>query len=501
MSTPVALRHRVFLDHDPGFHPFQGSRLFSRIGGQPTLDRFVDTLYDRFEEDAVLRPLFGRDLSHERQNQKRFFSEWLGGDSRNSDSSHTVLQHQHDGLPITRALAGRWLGHFRRALEACVAGEPERAAIFEQAQALAFALVNQDAEAAAADQARVAWCGVDARVLTRAAEFAQRGNLAGLRSALADAPDLARRPTYAAKLMQTAVLAGRLESVELLLSLGVDVDKPHYLAVDIAGHAFERVIFATPLCAARMKRRAAVEAALLAHGAQNDVFSAALLGNASDLTSLLGTGPEFAQLSDPATDALDITPIHHAVAGGSVEALSVLLAHTQQPLKAGGRALRGAAERANLALVELLLERGADATQMSAGRWVMHPEIAPLLAARGAAIDRSGSWIGVSCTGNQHRKDDPEYVRALLRYGARADDRRADGLPENAKGKSVGNPNATALHYATKSGFLQTIAVLLEHGADPNALDAQGRTPLDWLEQAPKSVNLAAVRRLLAVRG
>ncbi len=500
MSTPPALRHRVFLDHGPGFHPFLGSDLFGRIGGQPTLDRFVDTLYDRFEEDTVLRPLFGRDLSRERRNQKRFFGEWLGGAARNSDSSHSLLQHQHDGLPITRALAGRWLGHFRRALEACVVGEPERAAIFEQAQALAFALVNQDAEAAAADQAKVAWCGLEARVLTRAAEFAQRGNLAGLRLALADAPDLARRPTYAAKLLQTAVLAGRLESVELLLGSGVDVDKPHYLAVDIAGHAFERVIFATPLCAARMKRRVPIEAALLAHGAQNDVFSAALLGNASDLTGLLAAEPEFAQVSDPATDALDITPIHHAVVSGSVEALSVLLAHTQQPFKAGGRALRGAAERANLALVEILLERGADATQMSAGRWVLHPEIAPLLASRGAAIDRSGSWIGLSCTGNQGRKDDAELVRALLRYGARADDRRAGGLSESSKGSSVGNLNATALHYAAKAGFLETIVVLLEHGADPNALDAQGRTPLDWLEQASKSVNVGAVRRLFAGR-
>jgi ankyrin repeat protein len=154
------------------------------------------------------------------------------------------------------------------------------------------------------------------------------------------------------------------------------------------------------------------------------------------LASQLAAEPEFAQVSDPATEALDITPIHHAVAGGSVEALSVLLAHSQQPLKVGGRALRGAAERENLALVELLLERGAD-----------------------------------------------------------ADDRRADVLSESSKGSSVGNLQARELHYAAKAGFLETIAVLLEHGADPSALDAQGCTPQEWLEQASKSVNLGAVRR------
>jgi len=31
--------------------------LFDRIGGQPTVNRLVDCLYDRFEADAAIRPL------------------------------------------------------------------------------------------------------------------------------------------------------------------------------------------------------------------------------------------------------------------------------------------------------------------------------------------------------------------------------------------------------------------------------------------------------------
>src|SRR5229473_3044387 len=98
------------------------------------------------------------------------------------------------------------------------------------------------------------------------------------------------------------------------------------------------------------------------------------------------------------------------------------------------------------------------------------------------------------CTGNQGRKDDPEYVRALLRHGARATDRRT-GDPKGTTG--VRALNATALHYAAKAGFLRTIEVLIDHGADPGARDSHGRTPLDWLEQAAPSVSRAAVRNLL----
>jgi ankyrin repeat protein len=113
-----------------------------------------------------------------------------------------------------------------------------------------------------------------------------------------------------------------------------------------------------------------------------------------------------------------------------------------------------------------------------------------MLARAGACVDRSGSWIGLSCTGNQGRKDDPEYVAALLRHGARVDDRRLTGQ-DNDGGR------ATALHYAAKAGFMRTIAVLLEHGADPTAEDHNGFTPLDWLDRAAKSVDREAVRRLL----
>jgi ankyrin repeat protein len=90
--------------------------------------------------------------------------------------------------------------------------------------------------------------------------------------------------------------------------------------------------------------------------------------------------------------------------------------------------------------------------------------------------------VRTSCTGNQGRKDDPTYVAALLRYGALVH-QRYNG--------------ATPLHYAVKAGFVETIQVLFEHGADRNALDDRGRTPFDWLAQASKSVDRAAVRHVL----
>lgn len=488
-SAPTSLAHRSLLDHPAGFRIFRGTDLFDRIGGQPAVGKLVDLLYAGIENDDQLRPLFPRDLADGRSMQKLFFAEWLGGPGDYSEQAHAGLRHRHDGLPITTELADRWLSHFRQAIDATIAAESDRTTIYAQVHSLAMALVS--AQVAPAGPARqktsgpdsVAWCGVGARSVARARDLAHRGDVTGLGATLAAAPDL-MLASYAAAIMQAAALAGRAETVRLLLDRGIGADHPFHLPVSVTGTAFERVVFVTPLCAARMKRRAAVEALLLTAGASEDVFTAAFLGDLTPLGRMLAADPSLAQAADPAVDVLHITPVEHAVAGRQAAALRLVLSHVAHPGPSHVRALRGAAEQGSLAMTELLLAHGADATRIGVGRWVLHPELAPLLASHGAKIDSSGSWIRASCTGNQGRKDDPEYVRALLRHGARASDRGAG--------------YATALHYAARAGFLRTIEVLLEHGADPGARDAHGRTPLDWLEQAAPSVPRAAVRSLIA---
>ena len=488
--TLDCLGHRSLLNNTVGLRSFHGTDQFGRIGGQPVIDRLVDLLYQGIEDDDRLRPLFPRDLAASRSMSKLFFAQWLDGPHRYSSQAYQGLGSSHAGLPITPALADRWLGHFRRALEATVAAQNDRKMILAQVQSLAMALVSRPAAPASPP---VAWCGKGARIVTRCRDLARRGDVAGLGAALAEAPDLLD-PSFASAIMQSAALSGRAEIIAMLLDRGVGADRPFYLPVGVIGPAFERVIFVTPLCAARMKRRSAVESVLVAAGASEDVFTSAFVGDLGSLAPMLTADPGLAQAADPAVDILGITPVDHAVAGGQAAALRLLLDQVAESPAGYARALRGAAAQGSLAMVELLLAHGADATTIGVGRWVQHRELAPLLASRGAAIDSSGSWIGASCTGNQGRKDDPEFVRALLRHGARATDRRT-GDHEGTTG--VLALNATALHYAARAGFTKTIEVLLEHGADPGALDSHDRTPLDWLAQAAPSVSRAAVRNLL----
>ena len=219
-SVDPSVSHRHFLDLASGFRPLQDGVLFHRIGGKATVDRLVDALYDRFEADDVIRPFFGAGLANERVRQKRFFAEWLGGPARYSESAWGGLYQHHEDLPITPAIAERWLGHFRVALSDAVP-DGDAATILARGCAVALAFVNSENEPAGRAPGtsrhrseRIASCGVGARTVKQAVLLSQRGKVDKLAALVAEIPDVVERAPFAARLLQSATLAGRIGVIE-----------------------------------------------------------------------------------------------------------------------------------------------------------------------------------------------------------------------------------------------------------------------------------------------
>ncbi len=449
------------------------------IGGADAIRAVVERLYDGIEGDRTLRPKFGSDLEAERRKLGAFLIEIFGGPPEwNTQFAYHDLAGSHRFIHITAADAGRWLGHARRAL-AEVAGEAVAARVVEALRPIAEAFVNEEAPAE-----RGALREQRYRPTREAVALCERGDSEALVRLLDERPQLVEpRDPGSAELVYAAASRGRVPVLRVLIERGADVDKP--------GRVGHGTLMLTPLCGARAHRRHQAAALLLDAGAVDDVFTAAFLGHGDELRDAIVADPALANEPDPASDFYRATVVDHAVQGAAPDDTLTVLAELGARCPAHGhRLLRHAADAGRASAVRTLLEIGADARFVTPGRWILDRECAGLLRAAGADVNhaptRWESWIWRSCTGNNGNKDDPAFVTALVDAGA--------DVHARAFGK-------TALHFTAKAGFVGATTALLAAGADPNAPDDGGLTPLWHLLRSGARADRVAIARLLLDAG
>jgi truncated hemoglobin YjbI/ankyrin repeat protein len=458
---------------------FPPAGTFEALGGRLAIAKFVDGLYDRIETDSALRPAFNRDLTREREKLKLFFEAWFGGAPTYFDAGWPPgLKAAHGSVSISRGMADRWIGHFLDSFAEAVKDPTLINQIKPLISRLAMALVSRVDEPAPGERLRDV---SDPRFL----HSVQRDDAAGIAAAAATHPQVLL--LHGPRLLLIAAVRGKRRAAEELLRQGVDVNAPAILPGSEATFHNLPMLHITPLCGALAKHRDPLVKLLVEHGAQYDIFSASCVGDLDAVRELLDIASELADARDPASDVAQITPLMHAVCTGQLEVARLLLQRGATVGRNSVRLVRAAANRGHEALTDLLLDQGADPTAIGAGAWVMYPGIADTLLARGADVNHiPGAWIGICCTGNSGHRENVALARSLLRYGA--------DTAARYKGR-------TALHCAAKAGFVSVVEALIEHGADVNALNDRGQTPLAEVENAGRSIDREPVRRLLIAHG
>ncbi len=480
MPLPVQTR----LDHRDGIglgstSLFPPPGTFEAIGGRAAITRLVDGLYDRIENDTLLRPAFNRDLNKEREKVKLFFEAWFGGAPTYFNAEWPPsLKAVHVPVSISQGMAMRWLGHFLDSFADAVQDPASINPIKPYITRLALGLVDRVDEPVPGERIR----DVSDPVFMQSV---QRDDAAGIAKDAAVYPHVLLM--HGPKLLLVAVVRGKVRAAEELLRQGISANAVSLPPGSDAKIYSLPMLPMTPLCGALATRRAPVVKLLVEHGAQYDIFSAAFVGDLEAVGELLDLAPELADARDPASDVGQITPLMHAVYAGQLEVAQLLLQRGAAVGKNSVRLVRAAANRGHQALTDLLLDHGADPSSIGAGTWTLYPAIAEALLSRGADVNQDpGAWIGMSCTGNSGHKENVALAQALLRCGA--------DTAARYKGR-------TALHCAAKACFADVVMALIEHGADVNALNERGQTPLDEVEDAGKSIDREPVRRLLIAHG
>lgn len=202
-------------------------------------------------------------------------------------------------------------------------------------------------------------------------------------------------------------------------------------------------------------------------------------------TALLEAGADLSR-----TNRFGVGPLYLASQNGSAEMIAALLEHGADPNTAmpdGETALMTAARTGDVAAIKVLLEAGADVNAaegwkgQTALMWAAaenNADAINVLLEAGADIDARSSGGEFAALTFAVRAGAVDATRALLDAGANVNDKLLDGT--------------SMLVLAVTNAHYELGAVLLEHGADPNA-DEQGWTALHqiaWSRRWNRGFNL-----------
>ncbi len=413
-----------------------GPGLFAALGGRLGVGLIVGGLYDRLGHDRLLTRLLQTRRLGERERLKEFFETIFGGEARGTRD--VGMQRRHVHRLISAEESERWLAHFRAAMDEVGVVATAQIVVMDLLRGPAARLVND---------------GASKGVLKQALLSASKGDVDAVAALVSEHPRLLdQRGGDGVTMLWVAARAGRRPLVRWLVTRGADVGIP-----GSSVHATQ--VMVSPYGIAVRSRRPAVAAYLLGQGAQVDVFAAAFLGDLTALQRHLDAGLADAQA--PHEDFHPVTPLHHAVDGGSVAAVALLLVSGADAQAAGGRLLTSSADQGDVDLVRLLLDHGAQAADAeSLGPVGTDRRIGDLLVAHGFDLNtpvRAQETLLTTAI-RADKREHPDTVAALLRLGA-------DPNATKAKGR-------TPLAIATSARFAATVALLRAAAAQDMATGA-----------------------------
>ena len=305
---------------------------------------------------------------------------------------------------------------------------------------------------------------------------AGRGDLDTVRQLLDDNPAWIHTVgSHGRTMLWEAAYRGKLEMVQFLLERGADINLPGCYHIQ---HRLE----ITPYCVARYEGRDSVADYLLEQGATIDIHTAGYLGDYDAVQAHLDSDPSLINkgylqavmlpAGKPHTfehrETAWATPLCYAIRGEVPAIVELLISRGATIEPYSERFLDYAVSGNRIEITTLLLENGADPNK--APRILDDgSEMSELLKSYGvppkdinAQGDMGWPMLVYVCRGDN--REHPEEILRLLELGA-------DINVRNYKGK-------TGLHYAAKAGFLNVINLLIEKGADLDATDNNGETPL-----------------------
>ncbi len=464
---------------------YPAAEVCEAVGSSEGVAALIEDLYRRIERDEMLRHAFPHFRSGE---ALPFFRQWFGGSREYADDLIGGLVRRHQHRYISPKAAAAWLRCMREAL---VARGLDTDEITRPLARIAKIMIHSPETEPGELSRNCDGIRDPAQVqFETLLDDAAKGRIENIRQALEQDPLLAgRRGIENRTLAWMATYRNRPKILELALNAGGDCNSPACDPLK-ATMACDDVPMGTAVCvtplAIAKKWHPRLVAPLAEHGAIDDVFTAAWLGDLAALRDHVDRNQALVHAVDPADDFQEVSLLCHAVCGGNIDAVKLLIERGAEVRPYSGKLLTLAVVMNRVDLVKLLIDHGADVERSRLLGRLDDAErpVADLLIARGKKVP---DWMLPRTCRPDVSTNELHRVKVLLDYGARLDDRGRYGL--------------TALHYAVRGGKLPLIKLLLERGADANAPDVEGYAPLLQLAKTRSKADPVPVMDVLVASG
>jgi len=117
--------------------------IYEAIGGQPAVDRIVESLYKHIGVNETLLPIFPEDLDESARKQRLFLTQFFGGPPLYAQEiGRPMLPYRHAPFEITPARRDAWLQCMYTALTEAGIAEPYFSEIMRRLVIPAHRIVN-----------------------------------------------------------------------------------------------------------------------------------------------------------------------------------------------------------------------------------------------------------------------------------------------------------------------------------------------------------------------
>lgn len=259
-----------------------------------------------------------------------------------------------------------------------------------------------------------------------------------------------------------AAYRGRTETVQYLLKRGAD---PHTWGCYFTPMFVE----VSAYVAAVWKNRTETARLLKDLYQPADFFSAIFLGDYQRVQELIDEEPGIVNQARPQHDrAVGFTGMHYAISSCYSNILTLLLKHGAKPTPNCEWLVKFALWRGDTAILQVLLEAGIVPKRV---KWepifTKNPHLHDVLFRANIEIDPNlpeRGWPPLVYESRGDRGGNIKSIKELLVLGAEVNAR-------NHRGE-------TALHCASKAGFVSVVELLLANGANADLRDINGSTPI-----------------------